>query len=346
MNYGVIFDISSQEKKLADLEDQLANDPDFWQKSTSSGDFLKNMKSLEKFTQATRSLQTLRQDLLAALELAREDLAFLAEATTMLQKLEELTGQLEIQHFLSHSLDHHDALLTIQAGAGGVESCDWASMLWRMYDRFSQKNQWSCTVIAEHPGDTAGVKSVECEISGEMAYGYLKGESGVHRLIRISPFDSGARRHTSFASVHVTALVDDSINIEILPKDLRIDTYRASGAGGQHVNKTDSAVRMTHLPSGIVVQSQSQRSQHQNKEKCMKLLKAKLYEWEEQKKNEQLSKGVQEKSDISFGSQIRTYTLHPFKLVKDHRSSYESSAPEDVLNGNLSDIIRAYLLKS
>ena len=322
----------------------MSHDPQFWQHSTGSAAFLKELKTLETFVHTAETLATLDEDLQVALELAREDQSFVPEAESMLARYNTLINQVEMEHLLAGELDHHDALITIQAGAGGTESCDWAAMLWRMYERFIAKQNWHSHIVAENTGDVAGLKSIECEITGAMVYGHLRCESGVHRLIRISPFDTGARRHTSFASVHVTALISEDVEVEIVPKDLRIDTYRASGAGGQHVNKTDSAVRITHEPTGIVVQSQAQRSQHQNKEKCMQLLKAKLYEWQQAERDKAKNAEAAPKSNISFGSQIRTYTLHPFKLVKDHRSGFESSSPGAILDGDLNGIIRSHLV--
>lgn len=240
----------------------------------------------------------------------------------------------------------NDAVLTINAGAGGTESCDWASMLMRMYLRFAERMNWRTEIFDLQDGDEAGVKSVTLEVSGEFAFGLLKAESGVHRLVRISPFDSNARRHTSFASIFVSPVVDDQIEIEIADSDLKIDTFRASGAGGQHVNRTDSAVRMTHIPSGIVVQCQTQRSQHQNRDQCLKLLRSKLYEkeLEERRKEQELVEGS--KSDIAWGSQIRSYVLHPYKMVKDHRTNFESHSPDDVLDGNIENFINQFLVET
>ena len=343
LRYGVAFDLDGKRMQIAQKKDQMAHDPSFWQQSAQAAAFLKELKGLETFVATADRLAELRDDLLVAAELVSSDLSLLAEAAQILAQFEALIQQLEMEHLLAGELDHHDVLITIQAGAGGTESCDWAAMLWRMYERFAAKQQWPVAVVAVSPGEVAGIKSVEAELTGAMVYGHLRRESGVHRLIRISPFDAGARRHTSFASVQVTALVDEEVSVEILTKDLRIDTFRASGAGGQHVNKTDSAVRITHEPTGIVVQSQAQRSQHQNKEKCMQLLKAKLYEWQQAERDQAKSADAAPKADISFGSQIRTYTLHPFKLVKDHRSGYESSAPDAILAGDLHHLIQSHL---
>ena len=246
---------------------------------------------------------------------------------------------------MSNENDSLNCYLEIHAGAGGTESQDWASMLRRMYLKWSDKKSFRSEMISEHRGDEAGIKSSTIKIYGTYVYGWLKSESGVHRLVRISPFDSGARRHTSFASVWVYPEIDDSIKIEILEKDLRIDTYRSSGAGGQHVNTTDSAVRITHVPSNIVVQCQNERSQHKNKETCLKMLKARLYEFELKKKNENLKDQESNKSDIGWGHQIRSYVLQPYRLVKDLRNNYENTNPDKVLNGEIDDFLENSLFK-
>ncbi len=252
----------------------------------------------------------------------------------------------EINCFLSGENDSLDIYLEIHAGAGGTESQDWAEMLQRMYLKWFDKKSFNYQIISEHKGEEAGIKSSTLKVSGEYLYGLMKRESGVHRLVRISPFDSGARRHTSFASIWVYPSIDDEINIEINEKDLRIDTYRSSGAGGQHVNTTDSAVRITHLPTKIVVQCQNERSQHKNKETCYKILKARLYEHEIQKREAESEKDVNSKTDIGWGHQIRSYVLHPYRLVKDLRNKVESTNPDDVLNGNIDEFIEGGLFKS
>ena len=251
----------------------------------------------------------------------------------------------EISCFLSGENDSLDIYLEIHAGAGGTESQDWAEMLRRMYLKWFDKKLFNYEIVSEHKGEEAGIKSSIIKVSGDYLYGLMKNESGVHRLVRISPFDSGARRHTSFASVWVYPSVEDDIDIKVDEKDLRIDTYRSSGAGGQHVNVTDSAVRITHLPTKIVVQCQNQRSQHKNKETCYKMLKARLYEHELQKKEEQEQKNINTKTDIGWGHQIRSYVLQPYRLVKDLRSKIESTNPDDVLNGNLDQFIEGNLFK-
>ena len=251
----------------------------------------------------------------------------------------------EIKCFLSNEADSLDAYLEIHAGAGGTESQDWAEMLRRMYMKWTSSKNYKFQLISEHKGDEAGIKSSTIKIDGNYVYGFLKSESGIHRLVRISPFDSGARRHTSFASVWVYPVIDDSIKIEIAEKDLRIDTFRSSGAGGQHVNTTDSAVRITHIPSKIVVQCQSDRSQHKNKETCMNMLKARLYEHELKKKEQEIKSTEETKSDIGWGHQIRSYVLHPYRMVKDNRTNFESSSPDKVLNGEIDEFLESSLYK-
>tara|TARA_B100000427_G_C15465166_1_gene575919 strand:+ start:265 stop:1173 length:909 start_codon:yes stop_codon:yes gene_type:complete len=251
----------------------------------------------------------------------------------------------EIRCFLSNDKDKFDCFLEIHAGAGGTESQDWAEMLRRMYVKWTSNKDFKFQLISEHKGDEAGIKSSTIKINGEYVYGYLKNESGIHRLVRISPFDSGARRHTSFASVWVYPVLDENIKVEILEKDLRIDTYRSSGAGGQHVNTTDSAVRITHLPTNIVVQCQNERSQHKNKETCMTMLKARLYDHELEKKEKEDENLEKSKSDIGWGHQIRSYVLHPYRLVKDNRTGEESTDPDKILDGEIDNFLESSLYK-
>ena len=281
-------------------------------------------------------------------ELAEEekDQSIINEVLEGLKDLKKLAKKNETKCFLSNDSDSLDCYIEIHAGAGGTESQDWAEMLRRMYLKWTVLKNFKSQLISEHKGDEAGVKSTTIKIEGDYVFGWLKSESGIHRLVRISPFDSGARRHTSFASVWIYPVVDESVDIEIIDKDLRIDTYRSSGAGGQHVNVTDSAVRITHIPTKIVVQCQNQRSQHKNKETCYKMLKARLYEHEIQKREEQEQKNVSTKTDIGWGHQIRSYVLQPYRLVKDLRSKIESTNPDDVLNGNLDQFIEGNLFKS
>ncbi len=269
----------------------------------------------------------------------------LIDCNKKIDNIYNLIKKNEINCFLSGENDRLNIYLEIHAGAGGTESQDWAEMLRRMYLKWFDKKSFKYEIISEHKGEEAGIKSSTLKITGDYLYGLMKKESGVHRLVRISPFDSGARRHTSFASIWVYPAIDDEIDIKIDEKDLRIDTYRSSGAGGQHVNTTDSAVRITHMPSKIVVQCQNERSQHKNKETCFKMLKARLYEHEIQKREEENQKNVSSKTDIGWGHQIRSYVLQPYQLVKDLRNKVESPNPEDVLNGNIDEFIEAGLFK-
>jgi len=274
---------------------------------------------------------------------ASQDDELLLESKTEVEKLEKILDELEIKKMLSGPMDEKDCYLSINAGAGGTESCDWASMLARMYQRYTQKKGWKCEIEDELEGDVAGIKNITFKISGKYAYGLLKAESGVHRLVRISPFDANAKRHTSFASVDAIPVIDDTVEVTINPEEIRIDTYRASGAGGQHVNKTESAVRITHMPTGIVVSCQKERSQLQNKESCMKMLKSKLYELERAKQSEEIKKMGGEKKDIGWGSQIRSYVFQPYTLVKDARTKYEIGNIDSVMDGDLDPLIQAYL---
>ena len=269
----------------------------------------------------------------------------LEETLKKFKSLKEEIKKLEIKCFLSNENDILDCYLEFHAGAGGTESQDWAEMLRRMYMKWASNKSYGVELISEHRGDEAGIKSSILKISGDYVYGFLKSESGIHRLVRISPFDSGARRHTSFASVWIYPVIDENIDIEIIEKDLRVDTYRSSGAGGQHVNTTDSAVRITHIPTKIVVQCQNERSQHKNKETCMNMLKARLYKFELQKKENENLKIENSKSDIGWGHQIRSYVLHPYRLVKDNRTNFENSNPDKVLDGEIDKFLESSLYK-
>jgi len=279
------------------------------------------------------------------LALEEENIEIIKETSTNIKILLNKVKQLEIKCFLSNENDTLDSYLEFHAGAGGTESQDWADMLRRMYMKWANKKNYKIEIISEHKGEEAGIKSSIIKISGDYINGFLKNESGIHRLVRISPFDSGARRHTSFASVWVYPVISETIDIEILDKDLRIDTYRSSGAGGQHVNTTDSAVRVTHLPTKIVVQCQNERSQHKNKETCMNMLRARLYDYQLKKKEKENENLENSKSDIGWGHQIRSYVLHPYKMVKDNRSNFESSSPEKVLEGDIDNFLESSLYK-
>jgi len=267
------------------------------------------------------------------------------ETIESVKDLKIKTKKNETKCFLSNESDSLDSYIEIHAGAGGTESQDWAEMLRRMYIKWATNKEFKSQIVHEHKGDEAGIKSSTIKIEGEYIHGWLKSESGIHRLVRISPFDSGARRHTSFASVWVYPIVDENIDVEILEKDLRIDTYRSSGAGGQHVNTTDSAVRITHVPTKIVVQCQNERSQHKNKETCMNMLKARLYDFEIKKKDQESKNLENSKAEIGWGHQIRSYVLHPYRLVKDNRTNYESSNPDKVLDGSIDDFLESSLYK-
>jgi peptide chain release factor 2 len=283
------------------------------------------------------------EDFNTALELACEDEEFLAEAETASKIMSAHMDKLEVVSFLSGRFDKNNFFLTIHAGAGGTESCDWGSILLRMYRRFAERNNWKEEMIDYQPGDEAGIRSATFRIIGDFAYGYCKGETGVHRLVRISPFDSNARRHTSFCSVEVIPEIDDDIDIEVNDCDIRVDTYRASGAGGQHVNTTDSAVRITHIPTGVVVACQNERSQHKNRATAMNMLKARLYELELEKRRstEDAIRGA--KTDNGWGNQIRSYVLQPYQMVKDLRTDVETSNTAAVLDGDIQEFIEAYL---
>ncbi|ALC16436.1 peptide chain release factor 2 [Desulfuromonas soudanensis] len=282
--------------------------------------------------------------MLAELGEEGEDEATLAEIRELLPTLEQKVGKMEFARMLSGEHDASNAIFSINAGAGGTEAQDWAEMLLRMYLRFCEKKGFRTEITDYQGGDEAGIKSVTFTAEGDYAYGYLRAEMGIHRLVRISPFDSNARRHTSFCSTFVFPELSDDVEVEILDKDLRVDTYRASGAGGQHINKTDSAIRITHIPTGVVVSCQNERSQHKNRATALKQLKARLYELEVRKKEEEASAIAGEKKEIGWGSQIRSYVLHPYRMVKDHRTGYEVGNTDAVLGGDIEGFIEAYLL--
>ncbi len=318
----------------------------FWSEQEKAREILKEKNKLETIVNAWTKLINEIGDIEILYSLASEenDEDTIAEIEKDIDGLKSSLRTEELKLMLGSEQDLMNAIMTIHAGAGGTEAQDWAEMLLRMYLRWTERKGFSTTIIDYQPGDEAGVKSVSLTIEGEYAYGYAKAEIGIHRLVRISPFDSGARRHTSFASVFVYPEVDDEISIEIDDNDLRIDTYRSTGAGGQHVNKTDSAVRITHMPTGIVVQCQNERSQHKNKAMAMKFLKSRLYEIEIQEQKKKIDELNKTKKEISWGSQIRSYILHPYKLVKDHRTNLEAGNANRVLDGDIDDFIEAYLL--
>ena len=319
----------------------------FWQNKAQSNKVVKEKKLFENLinsyqncTQKLRDLDDLNQ-----LAIEENNQIIQNEIYENIKELRSIVKKNEIKCFLSNEADSLDCYIEIHAGAGGTESQDWANMLRKMYLKWSDNKGFKSSLISEHKGDEAGIKSSTIKIEGDYIFGWLKKESGIHRLVRISPFDSGSRRHTSFASIWVYPVVDENINIEILDKDLRIDTYRSSGAGGQHVNTTDSAVRITHLPSKIVVQCQNERSQHKNKETCMNMLKARLYDFEIKKKAKETQNLESSKSEIGWGHQIRSYVLQPYRLVKDNRTNYESTSPDKVLNGDIDEFLEHSLFQ-
>ena len=322
-------------------------DPNFWQDKLNSKKVIKEKKLFEDLISSFENSVKQLNDLNELNELAAQEnnLNIQSEVLTGIKDLRIEVKKNEIKCFLSNETDSLDCYVEIHAGAGGTESQDWADMLRKMYLKWSDNKSFRSKLISEHRGDEAGIKSTTIKIEGDYVFGWLKKESGIHRLVRISPFDSGARRHTSFASVWVYPVVDEDINIDIHEKDLRIDTYRSSGAGGQHVNTTDSAVRITHLPTKIVVQCQNERSQHKNKETCMNMLKARLYDYEINKKERENQSMESSKSDIGWGHQIRSYVLQPYRLVKDNRTNFESTNPDKILNGEIDEFLEQSLYK-
>lgn len=340
-----VFDITQKEGQIKELE-KISLSENFWSEQEKARDTLKNKNKLEMIVNGWRKLKNNIDDAEILFNLASEenDDKTIEEIEKDIDKLQSSVRDEELKLMLGSEQDPMNAIMTIHAGAGGTEAQDWAEMLLRMYLRWAERKGFITSIIDYQPGDEAGVKSVSITIEGEYAYGYAKAEIGIHRLVRISPFDSSARRHTSFASVFVYPEVDDEIVIDVDENDLRIDTYRSTGAGGQHVNKTDSAVRITHLPTGIVVQCQNERSQHKNKAMAMKFLKSRLYELELQEQKKKFDELNKTKKDIAWGSQIRSYILHPYKLIKDHRTNLEVGNVNRVLDGDIDDLIEAYLL--
>ncbi|MDC1027607.1 peptide chain release factor 2 [Candidatus Pelagibacter sp.] len=317
----------------------------FWQDKENSKKVIKEKKLFEDLLNTYKISIEKLSDLndLSELALEEKNEPIQKEVLLNIKELRTSVKKNEVKCFLSNEADSLDCYIEIHAGAGGTESQDWAEMLRRMYLKWADQKDFKSNLISEHKGDEAGIKSSTIKVEGDYVFGWLKKESGIHRLVRISPFDSGARRHTSFASIWVYPVVDENINIEIIEKDLRIDTYRSSGAGGQHVNTTDSAVRITHIPSKIVVQCQNERSQHKNKETCMNMLKARLYDYEIKKKEQENQNKENSKSEIGWGHQIRSYVLQPYRLVKDNRTNFESTSPDKVLDGDLDEFLEQSL---
>lgn len=339
-----LFDIAQKEKELSALEDKV-NDPNFWNDQENSNKILQEIKLLKDKVTNYNNIKSEFEDLETLVEIVEEenDESSVFEVLKSYRQLSKEISKLEMENLLAGPHDKNNAIITIHPGAGGTESQDWAQMLYRMYTMWAEKNGFKLEEVDYLDGEVAGIKSVTFRIIGKYAYGYLKSESGVHRLVRISPFDSGGRRHTSFASVEVIPEIDDTVNIVINPNDLKIDTYRASGAGGQHINKTESAIRITHIPTNIIVSCQTQRSQIQNKDYAMKMLISKLVELKERENKDKIEdlKGVQR--EIAWGSQIRSYVFCPYTMVKDHRTNHEVSNVEAVMDGEINDFIDKYL---
>jgi len=345
MDCEVIFEVDAQQKHLVELEKKIEQ-PDFWDNNAEARRLLKERKVVSTLIDTWKNLHAQWEDNRLLLELARDenDETVADEVGDNLNKIEKAVLDVEFRHMLNEEHDINNAFVNINAGAGGTEAQDWAEMLLRMYLRWAEKNNLRAEIIEILTGDEAGIKNVTFSVAGDYSYGYLKAEAGIHRLVRISPFDAGKRRHTSFASVFIYPDIEDEIVVEIDESDLRIDTFRSSGAGGQHVNKTDSAVRITHLPTGIVAQCQNERSQHKNKAIAMKVLKARLYEEQLKEQTKKIDELHSSKKAIAWGSQIRSYVLQPYRMVKDHRTNMEMGNVDAVLDGEIDQFIKAYLM--
>ena len=345
IRFGGILDVDSLLNSIVDLKKQSVN-PKFWENRNKASGILKKISTVEKEVELWEKIKNKKNDIEVLFEFFDQGEINIEEIYLEVKNFNDIIEDVELKTILGRDEDTQNAILTIHPGAGGTESQDWVQMLYRMYGRWAEKKGFKISIIDFQAGDEAGIKDVTFEIKGDYAYGLSKAEFGVHRMVRISPFDSNSRRHTSFASVYVYPAVDDTIEIEINPTDLRIDTYRASGAGGQHVNKTDSAVRITHIPTGIVVQCQNERSQHKNKNQAMKLLKSRLFQLEIDKEKEKNKNLEDKKKEIAWGSQIRSYIFHPYNLVKDHRTKEETANIQSVMDGDIDIFIRSYLLNS
>lgn len=337
-------DIEGTKRKIQDLEEQMSA-PTFWDDQESAQKVMQQLKGLKTVVSAPEELRSELDDAAVLIEMAEAEAesSMAEEIDTLVSTLEEKLSRIEVTSLLNDPRDSKNAIVNIHPGAGGTESCDWADMLYRMIVRFCERHEYQIEILDYQPGDEAGLKSASLKVSGPFAYGNLKSEAGVHRLVRISPYDAQSRRHTSFAAVEVLTEVDEDIDIEVREEDIKMDVYRASGAGGQHVNKTSSAVRLTHIPTGIVVACQVERSQHRNKATALNMLKAKLYDIEYKKQQAELDAQRESQQEVAWGSQIRSYTLHPFQLVKDHRTKEEMGNTDRVLDGDLDSFVAAYL---
>lgn len=344
MKWGSLFDLAGKNEKIEELE-ELSGDPEFWNDIDNAQKILQQIKVLKNSVEKYNNLVSAYEDLITLIEIGIEenDSSILDEVKQLKLDFLDEYESIRISTLLKGEYDKNNAILTLHSGAGGTEACDWVSMLFRMYTRWIEKQGFTYEELDFLAGDEAGIKSVTIQVNGENAYGYLKCEKGIHRLVRISPFDSSGRRHTSFASCDVMPEINEDIEFDINPDDLRIDTYRASGAGGQHVNKTSSAIRITHLPTNTVVQCQNERSQFQNKDRAMKMLKSKLYEMKMQEQQEKMTDIRGEIKEIGWGSQIRSYVFHPYNMVKDHRTSEETANVRAVMDGDIDIFINSYL---
>ena len=344
MKWGIHFDVAHKEDKIAELEYKMG-EPTFWddtEKAQKINQELNDVKiSVDKYKALCKKFEDMQ--VLWEMAMEEEDDSLEAEVNSEMQAIRGALNELELEVLLSGPYDANNAILTLHAGAGGTEAQDWTQMLLRMYGRWAERHGFSVETADLLPGDEAGVKSATLFIKGHNAYGYLRSEKGIHRLVRISPFDAAARRHTSFSACDIMPEIDDAVEVDINMDDVRVDTYRASGAGGQHINKTSSAVRMTHIPTGVVVQCQNERSQIQNREQCMKMLRARLFELEQEKKEQELAALEGDQQKIEWGSQIRSYVFHPYNMVKDHRTSAETGNTQAVMDGDLDMFIEAFL---